>query len=57
MLLLVLLTKCFDGKSVVDVMVMTKGHPWSMDELVVHLKGRYSARPHPMNVGKALRAL
>ena len=31
--------------------------PWSMDELVVRLKGRYSVRPHPMNVGQALRAL
>ena len=31
--------------------------PWSMDELVARLQGRYSARPHPMNVGQALRAL
>ena len=31
--------------------------PWSMDELVACLHGRYSARPHPMNVGQALRAL
>jgi hypothetical protein len=30
---------------------------WSMDELVARLQGRYSARPHPMNVGQALRAL
>jgi hypothetical protein len=30
--------------------------PWSMDELVARLQGRYSARPHPMNVGQALRA-
>ena len=28
-----------------------------MDELVARLQGRYSARPHPMNVGQALRAL
>ena len=31
--------------------------PWSMDELVARLQGRYSARPHPMNVGQALRVL
>ena len=30
---------------------------WSMDELVTRLQGRYSARPHPMNVGQALRVL
>ena len=30
---------------------------WSMDELVARLRGRYSTRPHPMNVGQALRAL
>ena len=29
--------------------------PWSMDKLVARLHGRYSARPHPMNVGQALR--
>ncbi len=34
-----------------------RDRPWSMDELVVRLRGRYSARPHPMNVGQALRAL
>jgi hypothetical protein len=34
-----------------------RDRPWSMDELVARLKGRYSARPHPMNVGQALRAL
>ena len=34
-----------------------RGRPWSMDELVARLHGRYSARPHPMNVGQALRAL
>ncbi len=31
--------------------------PFTMDELVARLQGRYSARPHPMNVGQALRAL
>ena len=30
---------------------------WSMDEFVARLQGQYSARPHPMNVGQALRAL
>jgi hypothetical protein len=30
---------------------------WSMEELLVRLQGRYSARPHPMHVGQALRAL
>jgi hypothetical protein len=34
-----------------------RDRPWSMDELVARLQGRYSARPHPMNVGQALRAL
>ena len=34
-----------------------RDRPWSMEELVVRLQGRYSARPHPMNVGQALRAL
>ena len=34
-----------------------RDRPWSMDELVARLHGRYSARPHPMNVGQALRAL
>ena len=31
--------------------------PWSMEELVVRLQGRYSARPQPMYIGQALRAL
>jgi hypothetical protein len=31
-----------------------RDRPWSMDELVARLQGRYSARPHPMNVGQAL---
>ena len=34
-----------------------RDRPWSMDELVARLQGRYSTRPHPMNVGNALRAL
>ena len=34
-----------------------RDRPWSMDELVSRLQGRYSARPHPMNVGQALRAM
>ena len=31
--------------------------PWSMDEFVARLEGRYSTRPHAMHVGQALRAL
>ena len=34
-----------------------RDRPWSMEELVARLKGRYSPRPHAMNVGQALRAL
>ena len=34
-----------------------RDRPWSMDELVARLHGRYSARPHSMHVGQALRAL
>jgi hypothetical protein len=34
-----------------------RNRPWLMDELVSRLQGRYSARPHPMNVGTALRQL
>ena len=34
-----------------------RNRPWSMDELVTRLEGRYRARPHPMNVGQALTAL
>jgi hypothetical protein len=34
-----------------------RNRPWSMDELVPRLQGRYSAHPHAMNVGQALRAL
>jgi hypothetical protein len=36
---------------------MQRDRPWSMDELVARLYGRFSAHPHPMNVGQALRAL
>ena len=28
-----------------------RDRPWSMDEFVARLQGRYSARPHPMNLG------
>ena len=34
-----------------------RSRPFIMDELVARLHGRYNARPHPMNVGQALRAL
>lgn len=34
-----------------------RNRPWSMDELVARIQGRYSARPHPMHVGTALRQL
>jgi hypothetical protein len=34
-----------------------RDRPWSMDELVARLQGRYSARPHAMHVGQALRAM
>ena len=34
-----------------------RDRPWSMDDLVARLRGRYSARPHAMHVGAALRAL
>lgn len=34
-----------------------RDRPWSMEEFVVRLQGRFHARPHPMNVGRALRAL
>jgi hypothetical protein len=34
-----------------------RNRPWSMEELLVRLQGRYSARPHAMNVGQALRQL
>ena len=31
--------------------------PWSMEEFVARLEGRFSAHPHPMNIGAALRQL
>ena len=34
-----------------------RNRPWSMEELLVRLQGRYTARPHAMNIGKALRAM
>lgn len=34
-----------------------RNRPWSMDEFLARLHGRFTQRPHPMNVGKALRAL
>ena len=34
-----------------------RDRPWSMEELAARLQGRYSIRPHPMHVGRALRAL
>ena len=34
-----------------------RNRPWSMQELVARLDGRFNSRPHPMYVGQALRAL
>lgn len=34
-----------------------RDRPWSMEELVIRLRGRFRERPHPMHVGQALRAL
>ncbi len=34
-----------------------RDRPWSMVDLCLRLKGKYSASPHPMHVGQALRAL
>ena len=34
-----------------------RDRPWSMPDLVGRLEGRYRDRPHPANVGQALRAL
>jgi len=34
-----------------------RDRPWSMSELVAQLHGRFKARPHPMHIGQALRAL
>ena len=30
---------------------------WSMEEMCLRLRGKFSAAPHPMNVGQALRQL
>jgi hypothetical protein len=34
-----------------------RNRPWSMEEICLRLKGKYSERPHPMNIGQALRTL
>ncbi len=34
-----------------------RDRPWNMGELVSRLQGKYRDRPHPQNVGAALRAL
>jgi hypothetical protein len=34
-----------------------RDRPWSMAELVTRLTGKYRDRPHPQNVGDALRRL
>jgi hypothetical protein len=34
-----------------------RDRPWSMDELVIRLKGRYRRHPHAKDVGAALRRL
>jgi hypothetical protein len=34
-----------------------RDRPWSMEELVARLQGKYSMSPHPMYVGQALRQL
>ena len=34
-----------------------RDRPWSMEELCLRSKDKFSASPHPMNVGKSLRAL
>jgi transposase len=34
-----------------------RNRPWSMAELVQRLTGKYRARPHPQQVGDALRRL
>ena len=34
-----------------------RDRPWSMEEFIARLSGRYKAHPHSMNVGQALRAL
>ncbi len=40
-----------------DLAPAQRDRPWSMEEFVIRLQGRYSTHPHPMNVGQALRAL
>ena len=35
----------------------SRDRPWSMEELVSRLRGRYRLKPHPMNIGAALRAI
>lgn len=34
-----------------------RDRPWGMGELVLRLRGKYRDRPHPQNVGAALRTL
>ncbi len=34
-----------------------RDRPWSMVELVSRLQGKYRSRPHPQNVGEAMRIL
>jgi len=34
-----------------------RDRPWSMEALCLRLNGKFSASPHPMYVGQALRAL
>ncbi len=34
-----------------------RDRPWSMADLTSRLQGKYRARPHPQNVGQALRIL
>jgi hypothetical protein len=34
-----------------------RDRPWSIDELVCRLEGKYRDRPHPADVGRALRRL
>jgi len=36
---------------------MQRDRPWTMDDFLARLQGRYTARPHAMHVGQALRAL
>lgn len=34
-----------------------RDRPWSIDELVCRLEGKHRDRPHPADVGRALRSL